>query len=193
MSCKASVELTTLEAPENRNAEIRCEIRHSFNQLATRESGTIGHCWHDLFLGTSIARGYAIPKKPQGIVGVELSLSSMAALTGAHHISDFGGVVFLKGFSSMLVLMSIHGDACQWHYFFNENGSRIKYADSRVRKANPLKIEDVSSTYETWIGSMRHGIGWCQNLDWLIGKRRLCFFFHLHLGQKFVPFLRLDL
>jgi hypothetical protein len=58
---------------------------------------------------------------------------------------------------------------------FNDDGSRFRYTDLRVRRAQALDVEDVS-TFDAWIKSMRHVIGWCQDVQWLIGE----YFFHIH-------------
>lgn len=77
--------------------------------------------------------------------------------------------LFLKGFNSLLVLASKEGFICNWHYLFNEDGSRIRYTDSRVWEFMPLGAEDIN-TYESWIGTMRHSVGWCSDVQWLICK-----------------------
>jgi hypothetical protein len=170
MCCNPSVAVELAKPYAGSIMAVMCHIRYDYDPLPAPAFGPHGCCWHDLFHNSVIAKGFPIPKKPSDIVGLELSLSAMAALTEASLVTDFGGCLFLKGFSSMLVLMYISGETCQWHYLFNEDGSRIQYTDRRVRNTNPLKVDDISKLRSS-IGSMRHGIGWCQNVHWLIGKR----------------------
>jgi hypothetical protein len=69
----------------------------------------------------------------------------------------------------MLILTVKSDKICKWHYLFNDDGSRIRYSDSRVRELMPLEVEDINA-YESWIGSMRHIVGWCSEVVCSTGK-----------------------
>ena len=168
--CRSSVTIVrrTVVSSDGVTWEIQC----SFNEILEGDfpPNAAGTCWHDMFFDSNIATGYLIPKKPKDIIGLELSLFAMTALIGASRLTNFGPHVFLKGYSSLLVLTKRHDKICQWHYVFNNDGSRIRYTDPRVKRARALEVEDVS-TCDAWIGSMRHVIGWCQDVHWVIGKQ----------------------
>jgi len=169
MHCKSSVNIVPCN-PASRKDKVAYNIYCVFNQqpaMDLRTTTTPGYCWQDMFLNSIVATGYPVPDSD--IVGLELSLPLMATLTGATRITQFGSRLFFKGFSSMLVLTRKTNEACQWHYLFNEDGSRIRYSDPRVREVMPLELEDIS-TFESWIGLMRHGIGWCRDVRWFIGE-----------------------
>jgi hypothetical protein len=168
MYCSSSLNIVTCN-PASRLDRTACNIYCTFDQRRppdTRKSDT-GYCWHDMFLNTIVAEGY--PKPVSDIVGLEFSLPMMAALVGATRVTNFGDRLFLKGFSSMLVLTLKTTKTCQRHYLFNEDGSRIRYSDTRVREVMPSEVDDIS-TFESWIGSMRHGIGWCPDVRLITGK-----------------------
>jgi hypothetical protein len=116
----------------SREDNVACDIFCTFDNAAPAnpEEAITGHCWYDMFSNSTVALGFPVPQF--GPVGLEVSLPVTAALVGATQITKFGTKLFLKGFSSLLFLASKEDSICKWHYLSNEDGSRIRYRDSRV-------------------------------------------------------------
>lgn len=103
------------------------------------------------------------------VQGLEITLDTLATLLQTRRVTIFGDRVLLKGFCTMLVPTQYAGGTVFWHVLFNEDGSRISFADGRVpdvagafdlRKA--LNIRTVETT--------RHIVGWCARVKSNAGK-----------------------
>ncbi|KAI0446019.1 hypothetical protein F4803DRAFT_569193 [Xylaria telfairii] len=94
------------------------------------EKHSTGQCWHDLFKNAMIVQGYPIPRRSRENTGLEIPLDILSALLQAPQITTFGSRTFLKGFSSMLILMDQTEDSVIWHLDFNRDGSSISYLDA---------------------------------------------------------------
>ncbi|KAK8000858.1 hypothetical protein PG991_013080 [Apiospora marii] len=108
----------------------------------------VGHCWLPLFRHSVIVDGYPIPRRPTKEPGLEISLGMMASLACADRIAPFCGTLLLKGFSTLIYAKEVLDDCVFWHLVFNEDGSRISFADDRVKpyespKTSLLTPEDV--------------------------------------------------
>jgi hypothetical protein len=93
----------------------------------------------------------------------------MASLVHTNRISVFRGMVYLKGFCTMLVPTKRAGDMVIWHVWFNEDGDRISYSGKRVREITDnfegnLKPSDLDTA--------RHIIGWCISVEHRAGKKK---------------------
>jgi hypothetical protein len=91
----------------------------------------------------------------------------LAALVGTPRITNFAGNLFIKGFSTMLVLTKRTEAICTWHLLFNEDGDHISYDDPRVRSISPLQTDTLSIHK---LESARHVVGWCSSVQVLTGK-----------------------
>lgn len=129
-----------------------------------------GQCWQDLFRNPVVVFGFPVRRRlPDQEPGLEISLATLAALVGTRRIALFCGKYFLQGFCTMLIPTKYAEDTVHWHVLFNENGSRISFTDSRVRKVG--KDFDLSK-YLTLSGveSARHIVGWCEHVRNYAGR-----------------------
>ncbi|KAH7085853.1 hypothetical protein BKA63DRAFT_27957 [Paraphoma chrysanthemicola] len=171
MYCTSSVNVVACDSAP-RTDMVSWNIYCSFEQKSSTETSAKvnGRCWHDMFLNSVVATGY--PIRVSDVEGLELSLPLMATMTGATHVTKFRNGIFLKGFSSMLVLTRRTESTCQWHHLSNHDCTRIRYTDPRVRDivCESLSWESMND-YDS-IRSMRHVIGWCREVQWLMGSSK---------------------
>ncbi|OXV11398.1 hypothetical protein Egran_00836 [Elaphomyces granulatus] len=85
----------------------------------------------------------------------------MAGLARTQRINTFNGKLFIKGFSTMLVLTRYSGDLLIWHLLYNENGSRISYLDNTVASTDNANDIGLETT--------RHIVGWCSEAKYYAG------------------------
>ncbi|KAF2187664.1 hypothetical protein K469DRAFT_104019 [Zopfia rhizophila CBS 207.26] len=158
-TCKA--DRTTVTS----NINFRIEVEE-LGEDSTPSWRINGRCWHDLFRNPVAVKGYPTQYKPQKDIGIEMPIEIMAGLAGSNLISSFARNLFIKSYSTMLVLTKQIGDVLIWHLLFNENGEHISYADPRVRAISASNTQKISmSTLE----SARHVLGWCSNVKNLAG------------------------
>ncbi|KAJ8126681.1 hypothetical protein O1611_g6957 [Lasiodiplodia mahajangana] len=130
------------------------------------ERNLTGQCWHGLFKNPTIVQGYPIPRRAREGTGLEIPLGILADLVQAPQISTFREKVFLKGFSSMLVLMDQMEDSTIWHLNLNRDGSYISHINA---SESPISgAMDVENTIENAMKS-RHIVGWCLKANFYIG------------------------
>ena len=129
-----------------------------------------GRCWHSLFQNPVVVNGYPTRRKPVKSIGIEIPLEIMVTLAGSNRISSFARNMFIKSFSTMLVLTRQIGDVFVWHLLYNRDGEHISYADPRVRNISEMQMQKVSFPA---IASGRHVLGWCSKVSNLVGKRSL--------------------
>ena len=77
----------------------------------------------------------------------------IAGLVGVSRAHVFNGVVFVKGFSTMLVPSKQADGFIVWHVFFNADGSRISYLQNNLPRLQGLGIQHLQTS--------RHIVGWC--------------------------------
>lgn len=118
-----------------------------------------GHCWHNLFAQCVVAFGYPIPSRPLQLSGLEIPFDMMAAMANADRVTLFGNNLVVKGYSTAL-FPTIYEDKCIfWHMIFNEDGSRISFADDRI----PVNEEEGCLTRQLRpddVNHSRHIVGW---------------------------------
>ncbi|KAI1131491.1 hypothetical protein F5Y10DRAFT_233341 [Nemania abortiva] len=130
------------------------------------ERHSTGQCWHDLFKNPTIVHGYPIPRRARENTGLEIPLHILADLVQTAQISTFGEKIFLKGFSSMLVLMDQIEDSTLWHLDLNRDGSYISYADaSKSAATKSLVVGNIMKN----IMRSRHIVGWCLKAKFYTG------------------------
>lgn len=112
-----------------------------------------GNCWHDLFRNPTLVLGYPIPERLQSGYGLEAPLTVIAGLVHTQRATFFGGKLFLKGFSTMLIPTKQSGEMLIWHLVFHGNGDHISYLDSNVSHASGIGLDDIEK--------YRHILGWC--------------------------------
>jgi hypothetical protein len=115
-----------------------------------------GQCWHNMFRNPVVVKGYPISRRTTLDTGLEIPLNIMAGLARTQRANIFNGNVFIKGFSTMLVPISLSGDMLIWHLLYNKDGSRISYMDNTV-----AHVANVSISY---LENARHVVGWCSEV-----------------------------
>lgn len=147
--------ITTSTLKDNINA-MSCTINATV-QKVERTTASLGRCWFDLFRNPVIAVGFPIRRRPGAQTGLEITLALMARLIGTKRLNEFIGIVFIKGFSSMLYPTRTLGDCLVWHHDFNENGDRISYLERSSPALKGISFGNVESA--------RHIIGWCTKVE----------------------------
>jgi hypothetical protein len=125
---------------------------------------TSGQCWHQLFRNPVVVRGFPIPRRAIGDTGLEIPLDIMAGLAQAKRVDAFGSGQFIKGYSTLLVPTKFSGDLMIWHLFYNEDGNRISYLDSRIAPCTSIAISDIERS--------RHILGWCSEARFYAGMEK---------------------
>ncbi|KAL1846020.1 hypothetical protein Daus18300_014381 [Diaporthe australafricana] len=145
---------------EQTDTSVSMAIRFARPELEiAAEGGSGADCWRQLFRNPTIVEGFPIMRRIGSGTGMELSITTMAALIRAKRINVFKDNFHIKGFCSMLVAVKRLGDTMLWHALVNEDGSDIKYHDSRVQEIRPQTAEN-SALLLSQLTSMRHVIGW---------------------------------
>ncbi|UKZ80339.1 hypothetical protein TrVFT333_008097 [Trichoderma virens FT-333] len=149
------------EGMKGPNAKYLCNVSFVESPIVTSETAN-GQCWHQLFQKPVVVKGYSIPRRPTQHMGLEISLDIMAALAGTDRINTFDKKIFIKGFSTMMVPTGYSDNVILWHLFYNKEGGRISYLDSKMSHFEGLGLSDVESG--------RHILGWCSEVRCLSGK-----------------------
>jgi hypothetical protein len=126
-----------------------------------------GQCWQSIFRNPVVVNGYPILNRPESETGLELPLNVMAALAQTRYATFFGGKLYMKGFSTMLVPTKVVRDMVIWHLLFSEDGSHISYIDLRVEKIPGLYPVNIRTFH---LQSARHVLGWCSDVKHYAGK-----------------------
>ncbi|KAI1879200.1 hypothetical protein JX265_002154 [Neoarthrinium moseri] len=124
-----------------------------------------GQCWHDMFNGPVIVRGYPIATRSTSVSasGLEAPLDLLAALARTRYIDTVSSKIFIKGFSTMLVPTQRSDGLILWHMIFNESPSdHIRYSDCKVEHVE-VSISEVEGS--------RHVLGWCSVAECIVGSR----------------------
>ncbi|KAK6497564.1 hypothetical protein TWF481_011971 [Arthrobotrys musiformis] len=128
-----------------------------------------GKCWHNMFRNPIVVKGYPIPRRPnldsgwphEASTGLEIPLNMMAGLAQTRHVQVFNEMLFIKGFSTLLVPTKKGGDIIIWHLICNHDGDRISYLEKNVSYAEGLSIPELQGA--------RHVVGWCSKSDYYAG------------------------
>lgn len=138
------------------------QCRIDFDLKRVEEGTPNGRCWLGLFRSPVLVFGYPIARRSHGDTGLEMPLNMMAQLVRSTFVNEFGQSLFIKGFSSMLVLTEQIGDMLLWHHFYNDKGARITYTDH-----NLIFGEDLGYSR---LNGARHIIGWCSDVKFYDGR-----------------------
>lgn len=133
--------------------ELYFHVEHIYQQPLQN-----GICWHGLFNNPVLVQGFPILFRANNDNGLEISLHMMAGLIQARRVTNFDGQLYIKSFSSLLFPTKKVGGIILWHLLYNEDGSRISYVDSRVRKLGAVKADKINFLE---IEHLRHVLGWC--------------------------------
>jgi hypothetical protein len=133
-----------------------------------------GACWHSMFSRSVIAGGFPIPERGDRH-GVELPFTLMAPLGRIWYPKEYLDGVVLKGFSTILVPMSINQDGVQWH-FIGHNDSRKEISMAAVEKHCEVVVEHIPIQE---LAKKRTFVGYCPEV-------------HIHLGTRDSGFERVQ-
>ncbi|KAI1872535.1 hypothetical protein JX265_005415 [Neoarthrinium moseri] len=149
---------------DNEHDYLECSIKFWLREPEVASQREQGQCWHALFRRPVLVEGFPILRRSKRGAGLEMSLEMMAALTGARSVDIFNFKVYIKGFSAMLVPTKRFDDTIVWHLLHNTSpDDRISYLDC------PISHEDIQLAS---LGSARHIVGWCSEVDCSIGNRQ---------------------
>jgi hypothetical protein len=90
------------------------------------DSSEEDQCWTGMVHNPVIAEGYPIPNRvdPTNMMGLELSLDLMVALSHANWATIFEDTLLLKGDISALVPVRKSDTSIVWHFRVNKGMSR---------------------------------------------------------------------
>lgn len=164
--CTPSIERAAVK--EQTATCVSISIKFRTPRLNTSPQEDLGaQCWRHLFRNPVIVAGFPILRRAQQKSGLELSITTLAALAGGNRINRFKEHVFIKGFCTMMVAMKRIGNMTLWHVLTNEDGSDIHYHDPRVQEISP----QTDLTAETTAApAMRHVVGWWSHVKSYAGE-----------------------
>jgi hypothetical protein len=143
-------------------------IRFSFERERFETDKHVeGRCWSRLFRNPVLVRGFPILRRNLHESGLELPLNMIAELVGVSRAHVFNDVVFIKGYSTMLVPSRQEHDLIVWHVFSNADGSRISYLDNTLPHLQGVGIHNLQTA--------RHIIGWCSGVISHAGRSLLIY------------------
>ncbi len=130
------------------------------NLSAGRQSQ--GTCWYSLFRNPVVVSGFPILRRNPHHDGLELPLNMIAGLLGAKRAHVFSDIVFIKGYSAMLVPSKQSDGLLVWHVLHNADGSRISYLDNYLPPTQDIGFWSLQTS--------RHIVGWCSYANNCAGK-----------------------
>lgn len=128
-----------------------------------------GKCWCRLFRNPVLVRGFPIMRRTLHESGLELPLNMIAQLMGVSRAHVFNDVIFIKGYSTMLVPSRQEDDLIVWHVFAKADGSRISYLENSLPPIQGFSIHQLQTA--------RHIVGWCSGV-------------RIHAGMSLVLYVR---
>jgi hypothetical protein len=168
--CTPAIDI--VHVPQNRSVSQSCiETFYKINFVVEEREENVelvnGQCWYNLFRNPVIVKGYPIPRRSEHDTGLEIPFDIMVRLAQAWHATTFGGKLFLKGFSTIMIPTKHLGDLVLWHMVFNELGNRISYTDPRIRNIPRATLKGVSLSD---LKIARHVLGWCSHVKNYAGR-----------------------
>lgn len=124
-----------------------------------------GRCWQNMFLNPVVVQDFPVARRHDTCKGLEMKLNMMADLVRTSRASSFDHHVFLKGFSSMLVLTGRKDETLFWHLEYHPKGQRVSYLD---HETNFVEVATASQLERS-----RHVVGWLSKAKVLTGNNHL--------------------
>jgi len=144
----------------DQNALASFKLGYRFEDLSSTGLLAQGGCWNGLFSNPTIVPGYPIPRRQESESGLDVPVDIVAALINAKRLVKFGGTMYLKGFSALLVVTKMAVDTVFWHLVYNDDGSYVSYEDPRV----PRWPESAEGLTPDVLEKRRHVVGWCDRV-----------------------------
>ncbi|KAM7187068.1 hypothetical protein V8F20_011136 [Naviculisporaceae sp. PSN 640] len=131
-------------------------FRYDTESLSLADHRTDWCCWHSIFRNPVIVKGFPTLHRPADMHGLELSLEGLATLIGAPKLTLFQKSAIFKGFNSAITAVEVAEDHVKWHFYMNEDGTRLPCSDPR------LHSDWNRSVHLTWneLKKRRHFLGW---------------------------------
>ncbi|KAI9793060.1 MAG: hypothetical protein M1816_000958 [Peltula sp. TS41687] len=123
-------------------------------------------CWHPMFVGSVIARGFPIPERRKEI-GIELPFEVMISLGQILYPVEYEDGVILKGYSTILVPTNQGPDSVQWH-FIRTNDRRKRIPMDSIIQYCPTHFETVDFTF---LAGARTFVGYCRKAEIHLGTQ----------------------
>lgn len=143
-------------------SDILCKIKFILQESEVHLAPSNGQCWHGMFKNPVVVKGYPIKRRIEHNTGLEIPLNIMAGLVRTRRVNVFNGNLFIKGFSTILVLKEHIGDLLIWHLLYNKDGNHISYLDNAITPAENFSVFDLEKA--------RHVVGWCSEVKYYAGK-----------------------
>ncbi|KAH6892893.1 hypothetical protein B0T10DRAFT_509295 [Thelonectria olida] len=152
-------------SPTNR-ITASCSLIFEYEVPETSDS-IPGFCWSRLFYSPTLVRGYPILQRSEPGTGLEMPLSNLANIIGAHQVVQWGDKFILKGFNMLMVATLAAADIIIWHLLISEDpDQRMSYTDSKL---NTLHIETSAGISLRMLETKRHVVGWCSEAKDMCG------------------------
>ncbi|KAI0168548.1 hypothetical protein BJ166DRAFT_259439 [Pestalotiopsis sp. NC0098] len=127
---------------------------------------TVDVCWLPLFSQAVLAWGYPVPSQRDGLIGLEIDLEVLSALSGARHAVIFRGGLLLKGLAVILVPTKRCSNTIQWHLVTNDDDCRLTCEDAVHRAGQRILCDQLD--LESY-SRCRHIVGWCSKIKVMLG------------------------
>ncbi|KAL3488028.1 hypothetical protein BJX62DRAFT_182958 [Aspergillus germanicus] len=121
--------VSEIKSPEITKGPSVCTIEFGVEVVYHTPARLNEQCWQKLFGGPVIVGGYPIPRRPRDGVGLEISLDTMADLSGTDRINIFRDQIYIKAFAMMLFPTRYFDNIILWHLLWSD-GPRVSYLAS---------------------------------------------------------------
>lgn len=155
----------------------RAIATHTFHISVTLELAAEGgnkSCWNALMGQSVLVAGYPIPKRPDGVTGLESQVGVLSSLIGIRQAITYRGGYVLKGKFHALVPIERNERVVRWH-MIDTSPKKLAWVD--VDKYCPNRVLGTNQEDFESLQTCRAILGWCGDVENIIGKG-----FHTFLG-----------
>ncbi|PVH86260.1 hypothetical protein DL98DRAFT_526796 [Cadophora sp. DSE1049] len=147
------------------SADNKLHVRFRVDDSPVSES----YCWQNLFVNPVLVPDFPVEPRESFVelFGLYIPLEMMSALGGAVHQVEFAGGIVIKGVSAMFVPVKRVGDCVQWHFIYNEDGSRLPYWEADKRCPERALLGRVN---RKTLASTRAVLGWWGKVTTRLGS-----------------------
>jgi hypothetical protein len=104
-----------------------------------------------MFMHAVVVKGYPILARSDAGIGMEVPLNTMAGLTRADCLDQFGEAMFLKGFWSLLIPIKKAKDSIIRHVVYNADEHRNSYVHNVLQVYLCLLGEALSAVMHSFL------------------------------------------
>ena len=121
--------------------------------------GFDARCWHSLFVGAVIPRGFPIPLRlSQAQNDLELPLTIMTSLASVLYPVNYDGGLVLQGFSSLSFPTALQSGSVQWHYILDED------RNTQLSTASVSEFDRVKGVSLEGLVPLKTFLGYCRTV-----------------------------